>query len=141
MNDDALDFGDYPEEWRPVPGWEGVYEVSSHGRVNSLERVIRTRNGRTLHVTARAMTVSEGWDNYWFVMLRAGARRKWERVHRLVFAAFVAERRLDASEEVDHCGESKRDNRPCSLELVSPEENKRRAIERHSRHRVGVGAA
>lgn len=26
------------EEWRPVVGWEGVYEVSDQGRVKSLHR-------------------------------------------------------------------------------------------------------
>lgn len=44
------------EIWRPVPGWEDLYEASSHGRVRSLDRVIRrsidskshTRRGRIL---------------------------------------------------------------------------------------------
>lgn len=26
------------EEWRPVNGYEGLYEVSNHGRVRSLDR-------------------------------------------------------------------------------------------------------
>ena len=26
-------------EWRPIPGWEGLYEITSGGRVRSLERV------------------------------------------------------------------------------------------------------
>jgi len=25
------------EEWRPVPGYEGHYEVSDHGRIRSLK--------------------------------------------------------------------------------------------------------
>ena len=29
-----------PEEWRPVVGWEGLYEVSSLGRVRSVDRVV-----------------------------------------------------------------------------------------------------
>lgn len=27
-----------PEQWLPVPGWEGLYEVSDLGRVRSLRR-------------------------------------------------------------------------------------------------------
>jgi len=27
------------EMWRPIPGYEGLYEVSDHGRVRSLDRV------------------------------------------------------------------------------------------------------
>lgn len=29
------------EHWKPVVGWEGLYEVSDHGRVRSLDRVDR----------------------------------------------------------------------------------------------------
>ena len=28
------------EEWRPIPGYEGLYEVSSYGKVRSLDRFI-----------------------------------------------------------------------------------------------------
>lgn len=33
------------EEWRPIPGWEGMYEVSDQGRIKSLERLVRGRFG------------------------------------------------------------------------------------------------
>lgn len=35
-----------PEEWRPVVGWEGLYEVSSLGRVRSLDRSFRDMQGQ-----------------------------------------------------------------------------------------------
>ena len=31
----------YAEEWRPVVGYEGFYEVSSHGRLKSVPRTKR----------------------------------------------------------------------------------------------------
>lgn len=34
------------EEWRPVVGFEGAYEVSNHGRVRSLDRYIWRRPSR-----------------------------------------------------------------------------------------------
>ena len=38
------------EEWRPVVGWEGYYEVSSRGRIGSLERIVhRTRGMDYVH--------------------------------------------------------------------------------------------
>ena len=34
------------EEWRDVVGYEGLYQVSSEGRVKSLERVVKRKDGR-----------------------------------------------------------------------------------------------
>ncbi|WP_407661162.1 NUMOD4 domain-containing protein [Mycolicibacterium cosmeticum] len=33
------------ELWRPVDGWAGFYEVSNHGRVRSVARVVTTASG------------------------------------------------------------------------------------------------
>lgn len=33
------------ECWAPVPGFKGAYEVSSHGRVRSVDRIITRKNG------------------------------------------------------------------------------------------------
>ena len=33
------------EEWAPVPGYEGLYEVSDQGRVRSLDRSVYTEKG------------------------------------------------------------------------------------------------
>lgn len=32
------------EKWKPVVGWEGLYEVSDQGRVRSLDREVETSN-------------------------------------------------------------------------------------------------
>ena len=37
------------EEWRPVKGFEGLYEVSNLGRVRSLDRIIKRRNGNIVY--------------------------------------------------------------------------------------------
>lgn len=33
------------EEWVEIPGWEGFYEASTHGRVRSLDRMVRHSDG------------------------------------------------------------------------------------------------
>lgn len=63
------------EEWRPVVGWEGLYEVSSHGRVYSL----RTRK-----------YLKAGMDRrHRHVALCNGNGGKSYRVHKLVMEAFA----------------------------------------------------
>ncbi len=38
--------GGVSEEWRDIPGWEGLYQASSKGRIRSLSRKLCT--GRTI---------------------------------------------------------------------------------------------
>lgn len=37
-------------DWRPVPGYRGLYEVSNTGQVRSIERKIMRRNGSPYRV-------------------------------------------------------------------------------------------
>lgn len=43
------------EKWLPVPGWEGCYEVSDHGRVRSLDRLISCSDGSVRRYAGRMM--------------------------------------------------------------------------------------
>lgn len=50
------------ELWRPALGWEGLYEVSSHGRVRSLDReiqVVRPKDGLIYTRRKRGMILLE----------------------------------------------------------------------------------
>lgn len=66
---------DLYERWLPVAGYEGRYEVSSHGRVRSLltDRILKRR--------------ARGYC-YWGVGLCNGKERKFY-IHRLVAIAFI----------------------------------------------------
>lgn len=68
-----------PEEWRPVVGYEGHYDVSSHGRVRSLKW------GKT---RIRKVSRHES-DGHRFLMLSKGSCRRQFVVARLVLLAFV----------------------------------------------------
>lgn len=72
------------ERWLPVVGWEGIYEVSDHGRIRSLTRkdsTGRTRRGRVL----RPDTYRGG---YLRVSLALGGGVTRRSVHHLVLEAF-----------------------------------------------------
>jgi NUMOD4 motif len=48
------------EDFRPVPGYEGIYEISPDGRVLSLARVIQ-RGGRWRQPQTVAQRIIGGW--------------------------------------------------------------------------------
>ncbi len=74
------------EEWRPVPEFEGLYEVSSAGRVRSLERTSgHGRHARRL----RGRILTPTGSPYRGVGLYRDGRCTWRRVHRLVALAFL----------------------------------------------------
>ena len=82
------------EQWRPVVGYEGLYEVSDHGRVRSLDRDIEDSRGATRRIRGRMMTPTPPTppDNYLSVMFSRGGKQKRVRVHVVVLEAFVGPR-------------------------------------------------
>ena len=65
-----------PERWLPVPGYEGYCEVSDHGRVRSLERVIQTKNGPQRHPEKlRKLYYPESSGGYAVVGMYVGGER------------------------------------------------------------------
>lgn len=73
------------EEWRSIPGWEGVYEVSNLGRVYRVKEAGFTRSGRIL----RTCVVDGG---YFHVCLSRNAKPWKVSVQHLVMRAFVGPR-------------------------------------------------
>lgn len=73
------------ERWFPVPGHEGSYEVSDHGRVRSLDRRVPSGQDRTRIARGRILrpALTHGHP-----AVALGRERK-EYVHTLVLQAFV----------------------------------------------------
>ena len=75
------------EEWRPVVGYEGLYEVSDWGNVRSVDRIIVDKNGRKMHYKGRILkTATQPISGY--KMLLLGVKHP-AMVHRLVAKAFI----------------------------------------------------
>jgi hypothetical protein len=85
------------EQWKPVVGFDGFYEVSDLGRVRSVDRVSTQRESHGLMVTrrltGRLLRQKTRRDNgYCEVTLKAiglGIKSRVCLVHRLVLEAFV----------------------------------------------------
>lgn len=73
------------ERWLPVAGFEGSYEVSSLGRVRSIDR-LDSRGRRRRGVVLAPRVAARG---HLTVALYDGTKREGAQIHRLVLAAFV----------------------------------------------------
>lgn len=111
-----------PEEWRPVVGWEGFYEVSSHGQVRSVARVIARTNG-PLPVQPRVLKPQIKNGRHQSVTLRDTANGRTERpyIHRLVAEAFIPN--PDGFRVVRHLDDNPLDNRVENLAWGSQSDN------------------
>lgn len=81
------------EEWRPVTGFEGLYEVPNNGRVRSLDRLRKGRWGSKRKVPGKVLTGNTSGSGHVRVQLydRTGTARK-KLVHRLVAQEFLENR-------------------------------------------------
>jgi hypothetical protein len=77
------------ENWKSVPGYEGIYEVSDHGNVRSLNRIVIYANGKRKPITGRTRKLSVNQDGYLHVGLFKNGQSKTVTVHRLVALAFL----------------------------------------------------
>lgn len=78
------------EIWRPVVGYEGLYEVSNLGNFRSIDRWVVFADGRRRFFEGRPLKLKPNVDGYPLVLLSAGmARKKWRLAHVEVAAAFL----------------------------------------------------
>ena len=90
------------EQWLPIKGYEGLYEISSYGRVRSLN--YRNKGVR------KVLSCHARLGYYIKVSLVKGGVSKYYRVHRLVAQAFLPPP-LKGQTQVHHKNGDKRDNR------------------------------
>lgn len=121
------------ERWLPVVGWEGLYEVSDHGRVRSLPR--RAPNPGTGGYRDWPGTVRSQFDHklgYKMVRLHRDGERKSKYVHALVLEAFVGAR-PDGGMYGCHNDGDPTNNVVVNLRWGTPSSNQQDAI-RHGTH-------
>lgn len=102
------------ERWLPVVGCEGRYDVSSRGRVRSLQN-------NWGHKRIKMMSLVLGRAGYPFVVLMVNKVRRQPNVHRLVAESFIGP--IPDGMQVNHKNGIKSDNWIENLEIVTPSEN------------------
>ena len=108
------------EQWRPIPGFEGAYEVSNLGRVRSLDRVIdhAPSSGRAgyQHIR-RGKVLRPGRTKSGHLTVVLGREAGSRFVHSLVLLAFVGP--MPQGQECRHLNGEEWDNRLANLEYAT----------------------
>lgn len=118
------------EVWKPVVGYEGLYEVSSEGRIKACRRTVIGRNQcaefeRTYPEKELAVHYLE--YGYTQVFLNKEGVSKGHLVHRLVAEAFIPN--LESKPEVNHKDRNAKNNCVDNLEWVTRQENVDHALD------------
>ena len=111
------------ETWKPVVGYEGLYEVSDQGRIRSLPRAVVRSDGRTMRLKGKVLACAPNNTGYRTVILnKAGTRPKSTFVHRVVLETFEGPP-PEGKTQVLHGPGGKLDNSPGNLRWGTPLEN------------------
>jgi len=95
------------EEWKDILGYEGIYQISSHGNVRSKTCILKKRIQNS---------------GYQIVDLKDMGIRETKTIHRLVALAFI--HNPDDKSDVDHINGDKLDNHVINLRWTTHSENK-----------------
>jgi len=126
-----------PEQWRPIVGFEGYYEVSDLGRVRRLPRIIRTSDGKKRPVPGcmLALDVLDS-DGYPIVSICGHGARIRRQVHKIVLEAFVGPRPEGMVSR--HLNGNPLDNRLSNLAYGTYSENARDSVVHGTHHNAQV---
>lgn len=108
------------ENWKPVVGYDGLYEVSDWGRVRSLDCYKPFRCGRRFY-KGKLITQYKNVRNGYKQVHLCDITKKLHNVHRLVAEAFLPN--PDNLPCVNHKNEDRTDNRVENLEWCTQKYN------------------
>lgn len=122
------------EDWVPIRGYEGFYEISRTGKIKSLSRVIY--NSRSINKQSVLKETILTWSfalGYAHIRLRKDGKASTFKIHRLLAETFI-ENPLNKT-VVNHINGLRGDNSLENLEWCTPGENQKHAYDTGLRRR------
>lgn len=118
------------EIWEPIIGYEGLYEISTFGKVKSLSRQRIGKGGFLRYVPECILKQRSSPSGYFQVCLFKNSVRWYPLVHRLLGFAFLPN--PNNLPQINHINGNKLDNSLYNLEWISQSENQKHA------YRIGL---
>lgn len=110
------------EIWKPIVGYEGLYEVSNLGNVRSLDRYVKgKRDGFPSFVKGKQLTPILNCYGYFRVNLCNSEGRKSKFIHQLVCSAFLDN--PNNYNQINHKDETRTNNNLDNLEWCDAKYN------------------
>lgn len=111
------------EIWKPIAGYEGIYEVSNMGRVRSVDRVVTAKDpwGNTTDFHRKGIIMKPGPHPCGYKLVRLGKDQKSHTVHKLVAENFIGPR--PEGMQIRHLDGSRNNNRADNLAYGSAIDN------------------
>lgn len=119
------------EEWRPVVGYEGLYEISSLGRVWSCARTVTYVDGRSYLRPGAMLSPSPNHKGYLTATLTRDKAKRVVQVHILMLETFVGPR--PHKHEGAHDNGDRTDNRLANIAWKTSSQNSMDQV-RHGTH-------
>lgn len=117
------------EIWKDIEGFEGMYQISSNGRVKSLPRTtwFTNKNGESKFISVRGRIMKPHKQKYLKAYLNLNGNTNMISVHRLVAMSFIPN--PENKPQVNHVDGDKFNNNVNNLEWVTLSENRRHAFD------------
>lgn len=109
------------ECWRWIPGYEGWYQVSTRGRVRSVDRWVTDNTGRKYLIKGKILKPTRDKDGYLTVNLHRDGKKRTFKIHRLVAMAWLDN--PEGKPQVNHRDEDKTNNSVENLSFMTAKEN------------------
>ena len=107
------------EIYKPVPNFEGIYEISNFGNVRSCEREYIRQDGAIVRKRAKQRKLVVDSLGYVRIQLHHLKEKKYYKIHRLVLLTFEGYKNMP----INHIDGNKRNNRIDNLEYCTDSHN------------------
>lgn len=123
------------EIWKPIKGYEGIYDISNYGRVKSLKRKTNNQTGKEDLILVAHLDK----DKYPTTVISKNGKSKTYRIHRLVWEAFGEGDRDGMNIQIDHIDNDRSNPRIDNLQLLDHRANTCKARQRNRKTDLPIG--